>query len=318
MVQTRVSMRARLLVLVVLVGCGVEKPSPKAVPEGMVWIPAGSFEMGTDDGLLDERPRHRVELDGFWMDRTEVTNRQFTTFVAATGYVTIAEKKPDPKDFPGAPPENLVPGALVFVEGKGWSYVPGASWRHPEGPKSTIEGKEDHPVVQVAWDDAVAYAKWAGKELPTEAQFEYAARGGKAVRYAWGDTPPDDKKPMANIWQGTFPEKNLVTDGFRTTAPVGSFPKNGYGLSDMAGNVWEWCADWYRPDAYASASKKNPAGPNDSVDPDEPGMAKRVVRGGSFLCADCYCRGYRVTARMKSSPDTGLYHTGFRCVINTK
>ena len=281
----------------------------------MVWVPAGKFTMGAESGRPDERPEHEVELSGFWIDKTEVTNAQFSEFVRSTGYVTVAERTLDPKEFPGVPKEKLVPGALVFTEGKGWAYVPKANWRHPEGPASSIAGKQDHPVVQVSYDDAVAYATWAGKSLPTEAQFEYAARGGlKAAKYSWGTDPPSDKSPQANFWQGSFPVKNDNTDGFVRTAPVGSFAPNGFGLSDMSGNVWEWCLDWYRPDSYQMSRTRNPSGPDDSLDPEEPGIGKRVVRGGSYLCADCYCQGYRLTARMKTSPDTALGHTGFRCV----
>jgi formylglycine-generating enzyme len=223
----------------------------------------------------------------------------------------------------------LVPGSVVFsppAEDPGlsnhfawWKYVPGANWRHPEGPGSTILGREKHPVVHVAWEDAVAYAKWAGKRLPTEAEWEYAARGGLSQQpYVWGAEFDPDKKPKANIWQGKFPMTNLGIDGFKATAPVASFGTNGYGLYDMAGNVWEWCSDWYRPDTYKQASTTtpllNPKGPPDSLDPEEPATPKRVIRGGSYLCSDAYCAGYRPSARMKSAPDTGLSHTGFRCV----
>lgn len=292
---------------------------------GMMWIPSGTFMMGSTNGQPDELPVHPVTLDGFWMDKTEVTNEEFQKFVEATGYVTIAERKPDPKDFPGADPALLVPGSVVFsppVEDPGlqnhyawWKYVPEANWKHPEGPGSTIEGREKFPVVHVSWEDAMAYAKWAGKRLPTEAEWEYAARGGlHQYPYTWGDTKHPNERSMANIWQGQFPLENTEKDGFRATAPVASFPPNGYGLYDMAGNVWEWCADWYRPDAYASNEKLNPKGPKESFDPNEPGMPKKVIRGGSYLCSDLYCIGYRPSARMKSAPDTGLSHTGFRCV----
>ncbi len=285
----------------------------------MVWIPSGTFRMGSNSGLSDESPVHPVSLSGFWIDKYEVTNHQFETFVKATGYKTVAERPLNPKDFPGVPKAKLVPGALVFAVGNGWDYVAGASWRHPSGPKSNIVKKMSHPVVQVAWDDAMAYAKWAGKTLPTEAQYEFAARGGKiGAEYSWGNEPPNTKRPQANIWQGRFPIKNDNTDGFASTSPVGSFKPNGYGLFDIGGNVWEWCLDWYRPDSYAHSEKVNPKGPKNSYDPDEPNMPKHVVRGGSFLCADCYCKGYRITARMKSSADTGLCHTGFRCVSNSK
>ena len=294
---------------------------------GMMWIPSGTFIMGSTNGQPDELPLHPVTLDGFWMDKTEVTNEQFQKFVEATGYVTIAERKPDPKDFPGADPAMLVPGSVVFrppAEDPGlenhyawWKYVPGANWRHPEGPGSSIEGREKHPAVHVAWEDAAAYAKWAGKRLPTEAEWEYAARGGlHQLPYIWGDVKEVNGRTPANIWQGKFPLENTAQDGFKATAPVGRFPPNGYGLYDMAGNVWEWCADWYRPNAYQSAEKLNPKGPSDSFDPNEPNMPKRVIRGGSYLCSDVYCTGYRPSARMKSAPDTGLSHTGFRCVKN--
>ncbi len=283
----------------------------------MSWIPSGQFRMGSAEGLDDESPVHTVKLSGFWIDKYDVTNADFAKFVEATRYSTEAEHSPKASDFPGAPKEKLVPGALVFTTGKGWAYVPGANWRHPEGPNSTIANRMNHPVVQVSWDDAQAYAKWIGKSLPTEAQFEYAARGGLADKqYSWGDDPPNTKHPQANTWQGDFPNKNDNTDGFLRTSPVASFPPNGFGLYDMAGNVWQWCGDWYTPDAYATSTTQDPKGPAHSIDPNEPGIAKRVVRGGSYLCADCYCRGYRVTARMKCSPDTGLCHTGFRCVIN--
>jgi formylglycine-generating enzyme len=293
---------------------------------GMMWIPGATFLMGSNEGLPDEAPAHEVTVAGFWMDKTEVTNEQFAKFVEATGYVTLAERKPDAKDFPDAPPEALVPGSVVFTPPQGgdvdlqnhyswWSYVPGANWRHPEGPSSNLEGREKHPVVHVAWDDAMAYCQWAGKRLPTEAEWEHAARGGlHGQPFVWGANRPEDWKKAANIWQGKFPTQNSEQDGYRTTAPVASFPPNGYGLHDMAGNVWEWCADWYRPDYYRSSPKLNPKGPDSSFDPNEPGVPKRVIRGGSFLCSDVYCSGYRPSARMKSSADTGLSHTGFRCV----
>lgn len=293
--------------------------------DGMVWIPGGAFQMGSKTGAADTRPIHEVELDGFWMDQTEVTNAAFAKFVDATGYVTVAERKPDPKDFPGASPGILVPGAVVFAPTKGpvslddavqwWKWQPGANWRHPEGPESSIKGRMNHPVVQVAWEDAAAYAKWAGKRLPTEAEWEYAARGGLAgMTYTWGNEKHPAGKWMANVWSGEFPHKNTRADGFRYSAPVRSFPANGYGLYDMSGNVWEWTADWYRPDYYAHSPKKNPRGPADSVDPDEPGVAKKVTRGGSFLCTDEYCIGYQPGIRSKTTPDTALQHTGFRCV----
>jgi formylglycine-generating enzyme required for sulfatase activity len=304
-------------------------------PDGMVWIPGGEFWQGSDNpAMRDAQPRHRVQVDGFWMDRAAVTNEQFDRFVDATNYVTIAERTPLAKDFPGAPPEKLVAGSVVFSPPSGpvpldnhlqwWSYVKGASWRHPEGPQSNLDGRENHPVLQVAWEDAAAYCQWAGKRLPTEAEFEWAARGGlDNKKFAWGDELTPSGKWMANIWQGRFPYENSLEDGFRAVAPVGSFPANGYGLHDMAGNVWEWCADWYRFDYYAklAAGKqpvKNPQGPTDSADPSEPGVAKRVMRGGSYLCTDQYCTAYEVGARGKGAADTGTNHLGFRCVVNKR
>jgi len=293
----------------------------------MVWIGGGSFLMGSEEGQPDEKPVHEVTVSGFWMDRYEVTNEQFEKFIKATGYVTIAERKPKQEDFPDAPPEALVPGAIVFTPPPGdvplhnhmawWRYVPGANWRHPEGPESDLKGREKHPVVQVAWFDAMAYAKWAGKRLPTEAEWEFASRGGKdKLTYTWGNEKTPDGKWLANIWQGKFPNGNTLQDGFKLQSPVGSFAANGYGLHDMAGNVWEWTSDWYMPDYYAKSPKQNPQGPQESYDPNEPGVWKRITRGGSYLCTEAYCWGYRPAMRMKTSPDTGLNHTGFRCVRN--
>ncbi len=307
---------------------------PRLAPPGMVWIPAGEFSMGSDSprSRLDERPAHRVRVDGFWMDETPVTNAQFRAFVGATGHVTTAEKPPElalimkqlPPGAPPPPPESLVPGSLVFTPPPGpvplddatrwWSWVPGASWRHPEGPGSSLEGRDDHPVVQVSWFDAAAYALWAGKRLPTEAEWERAARGGlDGKTYAWGDEPPDAAR--CNIWQGHFPDRS--TRSHPGTSPVRALAPNGYGLHDMAGNVWQWCADRYRADAYRDLATRspvaNPTGPAESLDPDEPGVEKRVQRGGSFLCDESYCCGYRVSARMKTTPDTSLAHSGFRC-----
>ncbi len=284
-----------------------EPPPPGPAPEGMVWIPTGSY----------------------WMDRTEVTNKQFGRFVHETGYVTTAEKKPDPKDFPGAPPELLVPGSIVFTPPAGrvsfdnplvwWRYVPGANWKHPEGPESSITDKENHPVVQVSWDDAVAYAQWAKKRLPTEAEWEYAARGGKVRnRYVWGDQLKPDGQWRANIWQGSFPDTNTAQDGFTRLAPVGTFPPNGFGLLDMAGNAWEWCSDWYQPGYGQATPTINPTGPLDSHDPQEPGVPKRVQRGGSFLCSDEYCTRYLPGSRGKGEPSSGASHLGFRCVLSVR
>jgi sulfatase modifying factor 1 len=312
--------------------------TPLQSAPGMVWIPGGAFTMGTDSelGWPEEKPAHRVRIDGFWMDRTEVTNAQFRAFVEATGYVTTAEKPPSLEEIliqspPGTPPppkEKLVPGSLVFTPRAGpvdlrdfsqwWTWTPGADWRHPEGPGSTIAGRDDHPVVQVSWDDANAYAHWAGKRLPTEAEWEFAARGGlDAKPYVWGDSPPTDAHPPANIWQGDFPRENSAEDGFIRTSPTKSFPPNGYRLYDMAGNVWEWCADWYDRGLYhrrAGGPVINPTGPAHSIDPTRPYTPQRVQRGGSFLCNDGYCSRYRPSARHGGSPDTGMSHVGFRCV----
>jgi formylglycine-generating enzyme required for sulfatase activity len=294
---------------------------------GMVWIPSGAFYMGSTNGAPDEAPQHLVTLQGFWMDKYEVTNDEFEKFVKATGYVTVAERKPDAKDFPDAKPDALVPGSLVFAPPPGevrldnpaiwWQYRAGANWRHPEGPNSSLEGKGNFPVVHVCWEDAVAYAKWRGKRLPTEAEWEYASRGGlDRQEFTWG-ADRSGLETKANTWQGKFPAEDTGKDGFKAIAPVGSFAANGYGLFDMAGNVWEWCHDWYRPDYYANAAAYGPTGPKESFDPSEPKIPKRVIRGGSYLCNEVYCAGYRPSARMRSSPDTGLSHTGFRCVAAT-
>lgn len=296
---------------------------------GMVWIPGGTFWMGSqDEAMTDALPLHQVYVDGFWMDETEVTNAQFAEFVAETNYVTIAERPLDPADFPGVPAEALVPGAVVFSPPsesvnlddpqRWWSYVPGASWKHPTAPQSSTEDLADYPVIHIAWDDALAYAAWAGKRLPTEAEWEFAARGGLDRRpFVWGDQFEPDDNPVANTFQGTFPHKNSARDGFEGAAPVRSFPPNTYGLYDMAGNVWEWCADWYRPDTFAQREgviTSNPTGPPDSFDPQEPGLPKRVTKGGSFLCTSQYCSRYMPGGRGKNDPSTGLCHVGFRCV----
>ncbi|MGE3155016.1 MAG: formylglycine-generating enzyme family protein [Nitrospiraceae bacterium] len=304
-------------------------PPPGSAPDGMVWIPGGEFWMGADE-FPDAQPWHRVWVDGFWMDKTEVTNQQFATFVEATGYVTVAERTPRPEDFPGAPPENLVVGSVVFSPPdhpiklndhfQWWSYVKGANWRHPEGPARHIQDRGQYPVVHIAYEDALAYAKWAGKRLPTEAEFEFAARGGLDRKaYPWGDELKPGGKYMANTFQGHFPDKSVAEDGYDRAAPVASFPPNGYGLYDMAGNVWEWTSDWYRHDYYRTLTAKgtlplNPQGPADSFDPSEPGVKKKVHKGGSFLCTDQYCARYIAGGRGKGEPDTGTNHLGFRLV----
>jgi sulfatase modifying factor 1 len=307
-------------------------------PPGMVLVPGGEFIMGTDADYAwpDEHPAHPVRIDGFWMDQHEVTNAQFHAFVQATGYVTTAERAPDvgeilkqsPPGTPAPPEAVLVPGSLVFTPTdhavslddyrQWWTWTPGANWRHPDGPASTIDGNDHHPVVHVSWDDAEAYARWVGKRLPTEAEWERAARGGlEGKAYVWGDQPPSDEKSFANIWQGEFPHKNTSQDGFARTAPVKSFSPNGYGLYDMAGNVWEWCADWYRDDTYRERAGRgltvNPTGPKASSTRGEPYSSRRVQRGGSFLCNDRYCSRYRPAARHGGSTDTGMSHVGFRC-----
>ncbi len=305
--------------------------APGPAPDGMVWIPGGTFWMGCEGcGMPDAEPLHLVAVDGFWMDAAPVTNAEFARFVKATSYRTVAERPLDPEDFPGVPRDQLKPGAAVFTPPsfrvsldnplQWWRYVHGASWRHPEGPGSNLEGRDDHPVVQIAWEDAAAYLKWAGRRLPTEAEYEFAARGGRdRQRYAWGnDLKPGGKWP-ANIWQGTFPSNDSGEDGHRRTSAVTAFPPNDFGLYDMGGNVWQWCADWYRPDTYARAvtadgPARNPRGPDDSFDPDEPGAAKRVVRGGSFLCSDRYCSRYLVGSRGKAEISSGGSNLGFRGV----
>ena len=333
--------------------------APVEAPAGMIWIAGGGFTMGDERGAPDKDPKykdvipehfdamieHRVELDGFYMDQTEVTNRQFKAFVDATKYVTTAEKRVDLQKLYAQVGKKLPQGKQRFkpacsvcynrkmdpskVDKKGqldpswiykskiWTYVEGADWRHPEGPKSSIKNLMDHPVVHVSWDDAMAYCKWAGKQLPTEAQWEYAARGGlKRQRYPWGDELKPGGRWQANIWQGKFPIEDKGEDGYKGTAPVKSFKPNGYGLYEMAGNVWEWCADWHHPLYYKVSPLRNPTGPDEPfIGPSNP-TKMRVQRGGSFMCSDNYCIGYSVAARMKGEQDNGAFHTGFRCVIN--
>lgn len=307
--------------------------------EGMVKIPAGNFIMGgkSDQADRDELPRHQVKVSPFFMDEAEVTNQAFAAFVDATGYLTIAEQdinweemsKDLPPNIPKPADSLLQAGSLVFRPTEGpvnlrdyaqwWIWTIGADWKHPKGPESSIEGKMSYPVVHIAWEDAAAYAKWAKKRLPTEAEWEWAAMGGlDDTKFPWGNEPAEQAFDKANFWQGQFPYKNLAKDGYAEAAPVKSYPPNGYGLFDMAGNVWEWCQDKYRYDGYqqdeAKGTIENPTGPRDSFDPAEPTVPKNVIRGGSFLCNDSYCSGYRVARRMKSSKDSGFNHTGFRCV----
>ncbi|MDI9364117.1 MAG: formylglycine-generating enzyme family protein [Flavobacterium sp.] len=317
------------------------KPISDKKHDGMVFIKGGTFMMGGDNeqARQDEFPKHAVQVTSFYMDATEVTNQQFAAFVKATGYITTAEKdikwqelkKQLPLNTPKPAPEMLKAASLVFVPTSGevnlqdysqwWQWLHGACWKYPKGPGSNIIGKENYPVVHISWDDANAYCKWAGKRLPTEAEWEYAARGGAEKNvYSWGNAQVDSGSARCNFWQGSFPYKNNTTDGFYGAAPVKSFAPNGYGLYDMAGNVWEWCFDLYNHKYYSAlASVKvvnNPKGPLKSFDPDEPTVPKRVMRGGSFLCNESYCSGYRVAARMKSSADSGMEHLGFRCVSN--
>jgi formylglycine-generating enzyme required for sulfatase activity len=308
----------------------------------MVWIPGGEFSMGCKDprllpeggneAMADARPIHRVYVDGFWMDKTDVTNAQFAKFAKATGYITVAERKPRKEDFPGVPAEKLVPGSVVFTPpshpvplddyAQWWSYVPGADWRHPLGPSSTIRGRDNYPVVQIAYEDAAAYAKWAGKRLPTEAEWEFAARGGLTGKpYAWGDDMRSHGKWMANTHQGHFPDHDDAGDGYQGIAPVAQFPADGYGLYDITGNVWQWTSDWYRADYYAQLASsgrivRNPAGPASSFDPGEPGVAKKVQRGGSFLCTAQYCSRYILGTRGKGEFSSATNHVGFRCVAD--
>ncbi len=315
-------------------------PVPEAAPAGMVWIPGGEFSMGAaeppamdDVGMqatTDSRPIHRVYVDAFWMDATEVTNARFAEFIHATGYVTVAERVPRAEDFPGVPQEKLVAGSAVFAAPAGpvpldnplrwWQYVAGSSWRHPLGPASDLQSRQNHPAVHVAYEDAEAYAAWAGKRLPTEAEWEFAARGGLAGKlYPWGDEFTPGGRHMNNSHQGHFPDHDTAADGFDGIGPVGRFAPNAYGLYDVAGNAWEWVSDWYRPDYYAqlavaSGAARNPGGPAASYDPAEPGTPKRVHRGGSFLCTDQYCSRYMVGTRGKGAVDTGTNHLGFRLV----
>lgn len=329
----------------------ITKPPRGISPDGMVWVAGGSFQMGTeqipepgesnpDRVKPDEGPAHRVELDGYWLDATPVTNAQFLEFVEMTGYVTFAEKTPTREDFARSgidprliPDDALRPGSLCFNQAfdrnnlvtgaPGWEYqvwmvVEGANWRQPDGPESSIENRLDHPVVHLTWDDAVAYCKWAGKRLPTEAEFEFAARNrGQNIKYPWGDELTPDGKYMANFWQGEFPTSRLVEDGYLTTSPVKAFPPNPLGLYDMAGNVWEWCSDYFHTHYYDVSPRRNPQGPLESFDAREPGLVKRAQRGGSFLCNTNSCTGYRTAARMAGEIVSSSFHNGFRCALDT-
>ncbi|MGH9253787.1 MAG: formylglycine-generating enzyme family protein [Vicinamibacterales bacterium] len=304
----------------------------------MIWIPAGTFRMGSNVHYPEERPVHQVTVDGFWIDRAPVTNAEFGRFVDATGHVTFAEFPPRAEDYPGALPELLHPGSLVFVKPsrrtpaqrlcEWWTFMLGADWRHPHGPDSSLDGLDDHPVVHVAFGDAEAYARWAGKDLPTEAEWEYAARGGlDGACFAWGDDFLPDNRIMANTWQGEFPWQNLSADGYEGTSPVEAFPPNGYGLYDLIGNVWEWTMDWWIQQHSADAKKAccipvNPRGGSevDSYDPAQPAIRipRKVLKGGSHLCAPNYCRRYRPAARFPQPIDTSTCHVGFRCVARPR
>ncbi len=341
-------MTTRFLFLLFLLGSctfsGKESPvahtkpeGPTPPPTGMVWIPGGEFMMGgtEEKPAANAQSVHKVKVDGFWMDETEVTNAQFKIFVDSTGYKTVAErpldweelKKQVPAGTPKPSDDVLQPGSMVFVPpdapvtlndySQWWRWVIGANWKHPDGPESTIEGKENHPVVHIAYEDAVAFAKWAGKRLPTEAEFEFAARGGKDGEcYAWGDELSPQGKHLANYFQGAFPTKNTGDDGFVGTSPVKSFPPNGFGLFDVIGNVWELCSDWYSVEQskVQNTVLANPTGPVATIDPDDPYAIKHVSKGGSFVCSDQYCSNYKPSGRQGSAYDSGMSHTGFRCV----
>ena len=314
----------------------IDRPQ-QAAPAGMVFIPGGTFRMGSDKHYPEEAPAHRVTVDGFFIDRTPVTNRQFKEFVRATGHRTFAEIPPDPKNYPGALPHMLYAGSLVFTPpnrpvnlknwGEWWTFLRDADWRHPYGPKSSINALDHHPVVHVAYADALAYAAWAGKELPTEAEWEFAARGGlDGAEFAWGDELTPAGKHMANTWQGNFPHQNQCADGFDRTSPVNAFPPNGYGVHDMIGNVWEWTGDWWSAKHEADAAKaccvpQNPRGGGEegSYDPCQPQIKipRKVIKGGSHLCAPNYCRRYRPAARHAEAVDTSTSHLGFRCIVRT-
>jgi len=316
-----------------------DKTPGKQPDTNMVWIAGGQFKMGSDNFYPEEKPVQEVRVDGFWMDSFLVTNEQFARFVETTGYKTVAERALDPADFPGAPKENLAPGSMLFQKTTGpvdlddyrnwWAWVPGTNWRHPAGPESSLDSLHNHPVVHVAYEDAESYAQWAGKQLPTEAEWEYAARGGLDNKnFSWGDEDSGSEKPLANTWQGEFPWQNLLTDGFDRTSPVGHYPANGYGLYDVCGNTWEWTSDWYvnrRPDVIEKSCCGLSVNPRieskqGSYDPAQPQfkIPRRVVKGGSHLCAPNYCLRYRPAARQPQMVDTGMSHIGFRCIVRAE
>lgn len=315
---------------------GKLRRTAKPIAGNMVWIPGGSYLMGSDKHYPEEAPAHHVAVEGFWMDKYAVTNAQFSRFVEQTAYTTVSERELNPADYPGALPGMLIPGSVVFRQPphrvdlrnhfNWWTYLPGANWRHPTGPGSSLKGLAKHPVVHIAYEDAEAYARWAGKELPTEAEWEFAARGGlEGAEFTWGDERMPEDRLMANTWQGEFPVENLQTDGYERTSPVGTFPPNGYGLYDMAGNVWEWTTDWWQEHKDISNSccaSFNPKGGarERSFDPGQPAIRipRKVLKGGSYLCADNYCFRYRPAARIPQQVDTGTCHQGFRCVIRVK
>lgn len=311
------------------------RPPGPAPDLDMIWIPGGTFTMGSNHHYPEEAPAHNVTVGGFWIDRFQVTNVKFRKFSQATGYITVAERIPTLEDYPGADPADLVAGSVVFSPPPGrvamddhyrwWAWRPGANWKQPEGPGSTIQGREKHPVVHLAWEDVSAYAAWAGKSIPSEAEWEFASRGGHdGWNFAWGDELAPKGKMLANYWQGEFPWQNLALDGFERTAPVGSFPPNDFGLFDMIGNAWEWTADWYAGHSEIQRSccscaevDQRGASREQSIDPAAPGAPtpRKVLKGGSFACAENYCQRYRPAARMNHPIDTGTNHITFRCIV---